>query len=148
MATRTQTQRKAAAQKGAATRQRNAARRSASSTKSSARRTTRSAAATARSSRSTASQAARTGGRRVEAAAARLGAFGRQAQRVVLVHVGAAATARDALAKTAQKYSSVDRARRELTRLERRGERTLRRSRQAVGRRRRDFEHDLKQQLP
>lgn len=138
MATQTRSQRQAAAQKAAATRKRNATRRSASATKASARRTTRSASAstkqTVRSAQRTTRHATRTAGRGIDTAATRLGAIGRQAQRVVLIQVGAAATAGNKLRQTARTYTSLDRVTRELNRFERRGARTLERRRRAVSR--------------
>ena len=144
----TRTQRQAAAKKAAATRQRNAAKRSASATKASARQTGRTASATARSTarsgRTTTKGAARTAGRQFDAATTRLEAVSRQVERAVLIQIGAAASARDALLQTAQTYTSRARMTRELNRFERRGDRAVRQSRQALNRRRRGVEHDLK----
>src|SRR4051812_50149842 len=93
MATQTKTQRQAAAKKAAATRKRNAAAQSGSRAKTSARSTASSARRTGRSARTTAKQAARTGERGADAATTRLEAFGRQAQRALLIPVGAAPVA-------------------------------------------------------
>jgi hypothetical protein len=144
MANQTKTQRQAAGKKAAATRKRNAAKRSTAATKSSARQTARSAAGTARASKTTTKQAARATGRTLDAAAERMDAFGRQAQRMLLIQLGAADAARDALSHTVQTYTSFDRAVRELRQFERRGERVLRRGQQTVRRRRGGFEHDVR----
>jgi hypothetical protein len=72
---------------------------------------------------------------------------------VLHIQIGAAIAARDAVAQTAsrdavaqtaQTYTSLDRARRQLNRLERGGETAVRRGRQAFRRRRRDFEHEVR----
>jgi hypothetical protein len=73
----------------------------------------------------------------------RLDSIGRQAQRALLVQLGAAAIARDRILETAQTYTNLPRMTRELNRFERRGERVFRESRQAFRRRRREVEHDL-----
>jgi hypothetical protein len=62
-------------------------------------------------------------------------AIGRRAERALLIQIGAALEARDALLKTAQNVSHPDRLTRELDRFERRGAR-------AVGRRRREVERE------
>ena len=128
MATQTKTQRQAAGKKAAATRKQNAAKRSASATKASAGRTTRRASATTKSAQRTSRQATRTAGRGIDAATARLDAFASQAQRALLIQLGAAATLRDNLAQTAQTYTNLDKVVRELDRFERRGERVLKRT--------------------
>jgi|SRR5579884_907120 len=123
MATETRTRRQAVAKKSQATRKSAAARRSGSATKASARRTVTSAKTTGHHAGTTTKQASRTAGRRLDAAATRIGAFGRQAERALLIQVGALVSARDALVRTARRYSSLDRVTRELNRFERRGER-------------------------
>lgn len=150
MATQTKTQRSAAARKAAATRKRNSAKRSTAQTKASARRTastarrsTSSAAATARSARGTARQAARSTSRRADAEATRLGAVAKQAERAVLIPVGAALTARDSIVDTAKRYSTAPRARRELNKFERRGATALRRNRRSLERTAREVRRDI-----
>src|ERR1035437_3085266 len=143
MATQTQSQRQAAAKRGAATRKRNTAKRSASATKASARRTQKSASATTREARRTTKQASRTAERGLDAAATRLGVIGRQAERALLIPVGAAATVGEKVKETARTYSSLDRVARELDRFERRGARALNRRQRSLARRRRDLEHEV-----
>jgi hypothetical protein len=128
MATQSTTARQAAGQKAAATRKRNAAKRSATGTKASARQTTGAA-------RSTAKQSARTAGRSAGAANSSLKALTRQAERsLVLIPVGAALEARDAVLSTVRIYADRRSARRELDRLERRGEQAIRRNRRRLER--------------
>ena len=86
MATQTPTQRRAAAKKAAATRKRNAS-------SASARSTSRSARTTARSATTTAST-------RAQAEAKGLQALALQAERAVLIPVGAALTARDTVVES------------------------------------------------
>jgi hypothetical protein len=129
MATQTRTARQAAGEKAAPTRKRNAAKRSATGTKASARQTTNAARGTARAARSTAQQSARTAGRRADEASSRLRALTRQAERAVLIPVGAALEARDAVIGTVRIYSDRRTAKRRLDRFERRGERAIRRNR-------------------
>jgi hypothetical protein len=141
MATQTRTQRQAAARKAAATRKRNAAGQSASSTRTSARRTRASATQTTRQAGRTGRAGARSTARRFEAATERLSEFGRRAQRAFYIQVGAAATARDVLARTLRRYRNAGNVVKELDKYERRGERVLRRgqrslNREAVGLRR------------
>ena len=143
MATQTRTQRQAAAKKAAATRKRNSARRSNQRTTASARRTARTARATGRSARTTAKQAARTTSRRAAAETTRLEGFARQAERAVLIPVGAALSARDQVIDTVQTYTSRDRARREFNRFERRGATALRRSRRTVERQTKDVRREV-----
>ena len=102
MATQTRTARQAAASKAAATRKRNAAKRSATRTKAE---------------------------RRAGAATSRLEALARQAERALLIPVGAALEVRDAALSTVHTYSNRGTARRQLDRFERRGESALRRNR-------------------
>jgi hypothetical protein len=144
MATQSPSRRQAAAKRAAATRKRNTAKRSATTTKSSARRTRTSASATTRGARRTTRLAARTAGRNVDAATTRLGAFGRQAQRALLIQVGAAATFGDKVRETARNYSTLNRVTRDLDRLERRGLRALNRGQRSVKRQRREFERDFR----
>ena len=111
MATQTPSQRQAAAKKAAATRKRNATKRSAAATKTSARRTRTSASAgarqTTRDASRTTKQATRTAGRGLEHGCERFGAIGRQAQRALLIQVGAAATLGDKVRQTARNYSEL-----------------------------------------
>lgn len=148
MATQTQSQRQAAAQKAAATRKRNATKRSAAATKSSARQTGRSASASAkgttRGAGRTGKHAARTAGRGFDTAVTRLEALGRQAQRALLIQVGAAATVGDKVKQTTRTYSSPGRVGRELNRLERRGAQTVNRQQRTLSRRRRELSHDVR----
>jgi len=133
MATQTTTARQAAGQKAAATRKHNAAKQSATRTKASATQTTKAARSTARSARSTGKQATRTAERRADAATSGLEALARQAERAVLIPLGAALEARDAVLGTVRTYSDPRTARRELDRLELRGERAVRRNRRSLG---------------
>jgi len=134
MATQTSSQRQAAGQRAAATRKRNATKRSASATKAAARRTRSSAGATAQDARRTTRHATRTAGRGVDAATTRLQVIGRQAQRALLIQLGAAATLQDNVRRTARTYTSLDLVTREFNRLERRGERALSRGRRGIKR--------------
>jgi hypothetical protein len=150
MATRTATQRSAAAKKAAATRKRNSAKRNSAQTKVSARRTAssarrsgRSAATTARSAQGTARQAVRSTGRRAEAGATRLDAVTKHAERAVFIPVGLVATARDSVADTVKRYSTRTRARRELNKFERRGASVLRRNRRSLERQTRQVRRDV-----
>lgn len=146
MATQTRSQRQAAAQKAAATRKRNATKRSATTTKASARRTKASASAgakrTTRNAGRTTKQATRTAERGLDTAATRLEVLGRQAQRALLIPVGAAATVGDKVRKTARSYSSLDHVVRELDRFERRGARMLDTRQRALSRRRREVRNN------
>ncbi len=134
MAAQTKTQRQAAAKKAAATRKRNSARQSGGTAKASARRTRSSARGTGRAARTTAKQAARATARRAEAETTRLGAVAHQAERVVLIPVGAALEARDRVTDTVRTYSNTQLTRRELNRFERRGAKALGRTRRTVER--------------
>jgi hypothetical protein len=142
--------REAAAKKAAATRKRNAAKQngsraqaSARRTASSARSTARSARSTSRSARTTAKQAARTTGRRAGAEATRLEALARQAERALLIPVGAALEARDRAIETAQTYGSRTKAKRRFDRFERRGAAALRRNRRALERDARELRREV-----
>src|SRR5919198_33218 len=106
MATQTEQQRKAAARKAAATRRRNAARQSARRTQASAR--------------ATQTQAQRTAGFGPDYALDRLNSVVEQAQRAVLIPVGAALVARDNVVDATRPYTTRQSAERELTRLQRR----------------------------
>jgi len=150
MATRTATQRSAAAKKAAATRKRNTAKRNSAQTKASARRTAnsarrsgRSAAATARSAQGTARQAVRSTSRRAEAEATRLEAVTKHAERAVFIPVGLVVTARDSVADTVKRYSTRARARRELNKFERRGASVLRRNGRSLERQTRHVRRDI-----
>jgi hypothetical protein len=148
MATQTRTQRQAAGKKAAATRKRNSAQRSAAATRASARRTQRSAAGTAkttsRGAQRTGRQASKTTARGFEAATARLDAFGRQAERALLIQLGAAAEFRDAITQTAKTYTNIDRLTRELDRFERRGERIVGLGQRSARRRKNALERDVR----
>ncbi len=144
MATQTSTQREAAAKRAAATRKRNATKRSASATKSAARRTRSSATQTARQARGTSRQASRTATRGLDAATTRLGVFGRQAQRAVLIQVGAAATVGDKVRQTARTFSNLDLVTSELNRFERRGARAFSRRQRSLTRQRRELQRDTR----
>jgi 5-deoxy-D-glucuronate isomerase len=134
MATQTRTQRQAAAQKAAATRKRNAAKQSASSTRTSARRTRASASQTTREAQRTGRAAGRTAARRLDAVTERFEEFGRRAQRVFYIQVGAAMTARDALTHTVRVYANPGSVAKELDKYERRGARALKRGQRNVNR--------------
>ena len=129
MAAQTKTQRQAAAKKAAATRKRNSAKQSGGAAKASARRTSSSAQGTGRAARTTAKQAVRATARRAEAETTRLGAVGYQAERAVLIPVGAALEARDRVTDTFRTYSDTRLTRQELNRFERRGAKALGRTR-------------------
>jgi hypothetical protein len=132
MAAQTKTQRQAAAKKAAATRKRNSSRQSGGAAKASARRTRSSAESTGRAARTTAKQAVRATARRAEAETTRLGAVASQAERAVLIPVGAALEARDRVASTVRTYSDTRLTRRELNRFERRGAEALGRTRRTM----------------
>jgi|tagenome__1003787_1003787.scaffolds.fasta_scaffold19439960_1 hypothetical protein len=141
MAPQTRTQRQATAKKAAATRKRNAASSSAKRTRTNARRTTTSARTTTkaaretgRAARTTARQAARTTARRASAEGTRLEGVARQAERALLIPVGAALEARDRVVDTARTYTNRSLTQRQLNRFERRGATALRRNRRAVER--------------
>jgi len=113
MATQTQSERQAAGKKAAATRKRNASRRSASSTRRSATTTRSSARSTARGARTTARSAATTSATRAKAEAKGLQAAYLQAERAVLIPVGAALTARDNVLENVKPFTSRTGAERE-----------------------------------
>ena len=135
MAAQTKTQRQAAAKKAAATRKRNSARQSSGTAKASARRTRSSAQETGRAARRTAKQAASATARRAEAETTRLGAVAHQAERVVLIPVGAALETRDRVTDTVRTYTDTRLTRQELNRFERRGANALGRTRRTAERR-------------
>ncbi|HEY0711240.1 MAG TPA: hypothetical protein VGF45_01105, partial [Polyangia bacterium] len=107
MAEQTTTQRKAAAKKAAATRKRNAAARSAKTAK-------REAKATRTSTAKATTQAA-------DAGLLTLDNVALQAERAVLIPVGAALIARDKVVAAAKPYTSRTSAEKELKKFERRG---------------------------
>ena len=129
MTPQTTTQRQAAAKKAAATRKRNSAKQRSGAAEASARRTRDSAQDTGRAASTTAKQAARATARRAEAETTRLGAVAHQAERAVLIPVGAALEARDRVTNTVRTYSDARLTRRELNRFERRGADALGRTR-------------------
>lgn len=142
MATQTKTQRRAAGTKAAATRKRTVTKASAARTRSSARRTTSSAGETVKSARSTTRaaggtlrQALRTAGRGADAGSTRLSAVARQAERALLIPVGAVLEAKDAVELNVRTYTNRGSATTRLRRFERRGERALRRNRSSLERR-------------
>ena len=134
-----------AASKAAATRKTRAAKQSASRTKASAKRTTSAARSTSRAARGTGTQATRTASRSADAAGAGLQVFARRAERAVLIPVGAALEARDALIGTVRSYSNRTTARRRLNRFERRGATALRRNRRTLERQVRTTRRDVAQ---
>ena len=136
MATQTPIQRQAAAKRAAATRKRNAAKRSATATKASGRRTRGAASGAARNARSNARSTARAAGtttasaadtaaKAADAAGTRLGAGARNAQRALLIPVGALAAAGEAVRRTAETYADPGRRARQFDRFERRGAKAL-----------------------
>ena len=74
-----------------------------------ARQTGRSAQSTSGGAQRTPGQATRTAARGLDAAAARFEAFARQAERGVLIPVGAALEARDSLVHTVRLYAVPER---------------------------------------
>ena len=134
MATQTKTQRQAAARKAAATRKRNAAKQGTRQAKGSARRTVQSAKRTGRAAGRTAKQTARSSARRVEAESTGLGAVAEQAQRGVLIPIGAALEARDRVRDSLRVWTKRSTARQRLNRYERRGATALRRNRRDIER--------------
>ena len=138
MAPQTRTQRQAAAKKAAATRKRNSAKQSSGTAKATARRTTTSARSTGRAARTTAKQAARATARRASAETTRLEAVAREAERVILIPVGAALEARDRVTATVRTYTDSRLTRQQLNRFERRGATALRRNRRALERQAKD----------
>jgi hypothetical protein len=138
MATQTSTQRKAAGKKAAATRKRNAAARQARTTRASANRR----AATARG---TGRRATRTAATRVDAETTRIDGLAYQAERAVLVPVGAALTARDTVLDAAKPFRSVQGTEREIKKFERRGVRARRDAQRRVKRTRTRVERELRQ---
>jgi hypothetical protein len=69
---------------------------------------------------------------------------GRQAQRALMIQIGAAATFGEKVRDTARTYTSIDRVTRELDRFERRGERTFDRRQRALSRRGRELRRDAR----
>jgi hypothetical protein len=76
--------------------------------------------------------------RRLSAEKTRFEAVARQAERVVLIPVGATLEARDRVAATIRTYSDSRLARQQLNRFERRGATVLRRKRRAIDRQAKD----------
>ena len=138
MTPQTRTQRQASAKKAAATRKRNSARQSSGTAKASARRTATSAQKTGRAARTASKQAGRATSRRVLAEKTRFEAVASQAERVILIPVGAALEARDRAAATIRTYSNSRLTHQQLNRFERRGATALRRNRRAVERQAKD----------
>lgn len=143
MASQTRTQRQAAAKKAAATRKRNSARQSSGNAKASVRRTTTSAQSTGRAARTASKQTGRATARRVSAEKTRFEAVARQAERFILVPVGAALEARDRIAATVRTYSDSRLTRQQLNRFERRGATALGRKRRAVERQAKDVRESV-----
>jgi hypothetical protein len=143
MTPQTRTQRQAAAKKAAATRKRNSARQSSGNAKASVRRTTTSAQSTGRAARTASKQTGRATARRVSAEKTRFEAVARQAERFILVPVGAALEARDRIAATVRTYSDSRLARQQLNRFERRGATALGRKRRAVERQAKDVRESV-----
>jgi hypothetical protein len=131
MAEQTTTQRKATAKKAAATRKRNAAARSARSTKSSAK-------ATQTSAKTTAANATSAGNVTLDSVAL-------QAERAVLIPVGAALAARDAVVEATKPFTSRTSAEKELKKFERRGNTARNNVRREVKRTRTRVERELRQ---
>lgn len=139
MPTQTKTQRKVAGTKAAATRKRTTTKASAARTRASARRTSRSAGETVSSARSTTRAAGgtlrqvfRTAERGADAGSTRLTAVARQAERALLIPVGAVLEAKDAVQQNVRVYTDRRSATTRLRRFERRGERALRRNRRSL----------------
>ena len=86
---------------------------------------------------------ARSTARRADAEATRLEALGRQAERTVLIPIGAALEAWDRAADTVQTYSNRRRATQRLNRFERRAATALRRGRRQVQREAKDVRRDI-----
>jgi hypothetical protein len=88
-----------------------------------------------RGARTTGRHATSTATQGIDAATTRLGALGRQAQRALLIQIGAAASVGDKVRNTARTYSKLDRVARELNRFERRGARALARRSRGISQR-------------
>lgn len=131
MAEQTTTQRKATAKKAAATRKRNAATKSAGSAKSSAKAT-----------RTSATTAAET---TAKAGSFTLDSVALQAERALLIPVGAALVARDTVVEVARSYGSRDSAEKELRKFERRGNTARNGLRREAKRTRTRVERELRQ---
>ena len=134
MAPQTRTQRQAAAKKAAATRKRKSARQSDGTAKAAARRTASSARSTGRTAGTTSKHGVLAAARRASAERFRLEAIAHQAERALLIPVGAALEARDRIVEVARIYGDRQRLRQRLNRFERRGATLLRRNRNAVER--------------
>ena len=138
MAAQTTTQRQAAGKKAAATRKRNAATRQARTTRASAQRSNQSTRGTARRAASTAST-------RADAEAKRVEGLGYQAERAVLVPVGAALVARDSVLEAARPFRSTKGVEREIKKFERRGVRARNDAQRQVKRTRTRVEREIRQ---
>ena len=84
--------------------------------------------------RTTAKQAASATARRAEAETTRLGAVAHQAERAVLIPVGATLEARDRVTDAVRTYTDTRLTRQELNRFERRGAKALGRTRRTAER--------------
>ena len=131
MPEQTPTQRKATAKKAAATRKRNTAARSAKTAKSSAKATTTSA-------KTAAANATSAGNLTLDSVAL-------QAERAVLIPVGAALAARDAVVEATKPFTSRTSAEKELKKFERRGNTARNNVRREVKRTRTRVERELRQ---
>jgi len=138
MATQTPTQRKASAKKAAATRKRNAAKASAKSASTSAKRTATSAKTTAKKTTTAASNATSAGQFTLDTVAL-------QAERALLIPVGAALIARDAVVEVTKPYTSRTSAEKELKKFERRGNTARNSLRREAKRTRTRVERELRQ---
>ena len=138
MAAQTTTQRQAAGKKAAATRKRNAATRQGRTTRASAQRSSQ-------TTRGTAQRATKTAATRADAEATRLEGLGYQAERAVLVPVGAALVARDNVLEAAKPLGSVAGVEREIKKFERRGVRARNDAQRQVKRTRTRVERELRQ---
>jgi hypothetical protein len=134
MAEQTRTQRQAAGKRAAATRRQSESRQRAAAARRSARSGTRAAGAVSKDAQGTATQTTCAVARGFGAGALRVNAVGRQLERALLIEVGAALDARDALRSTVRKFSTRRKITTRLRRWERRGETALRRSRRRVTR--------------
>src|SRR2546423_1220945 len=124
MATQTNTTRRSTTRRNSSTRGRTTAQRSASARKAAATRKRGTASASARrtrsAARSTARNASRTTAQRAKAEATGLQAVAEQAQRAVLIPIGATLTARDNVVETVKPFTDPSTARREVEKLQRR----------------------------
>ena len=148
--------RQAAAKKAAATRKRNATKASAKATKTSAKRTATSAKktattaassakTTASSAKTTASKAGTVSGNATSAGQYTLDTVALQAERALLIPVGAALIARDAVVDITKPYTSRTSAEKELKKFERRGNTARNTLRREAKRTRTRVERELRQ---